>query len=351
MPTEPRIMFVTRKWAPAVGGMETYSMRLTEALREIEAVDVVALAGRADGMPPSALALLLFPFTVLKRLLSRRVMPEVLHIGDMALWPLGLFVLTAPTRILISAHGTDVAFHRRGGLKGRLYGAYLRLGARLMQNAKIIANSRATAKVLAETGWTSSAIVPLASDLRGPAPDGTHNGRLLFVGRLVKRKGLGWFVREVLPLLPDEIEVDVAGNGWDESETACLSNPQVRHLGSLRGNALVAAYREALCVVIPNIAMTNGEYEGFGLVAPEAAACGGVVLAADCDGLQDAVRNGETGWLVPSGDAADWAEKIAEALAWTTEERKRHTASVAQAAKAYYNWQRVARETLQIYRD
>ena len=85
---EPRIMFVTRKWAPAVGGMETYSMRLAEAMQAIEPVEVVALPGKPDGMPPGALALLAFPFRFMAALLRRRRMPEVLHLGDMAIWPL-----------------------------------------------------------------------------------------------------------------------------------------------------------------------------------------------------------------------------------------------------------------------
>ena len=84
----PGILFVTRKWAPATGGMETYCLRLTETLAEHEPVEVIALKGRANGMPPGVLALLAFPFTVIARCLARREAPRVLHLGDMAVWPL-----------------------------------------------------------------------------------------------------------------------------------------------------------------------------------------------------------------------------------------------------------------------
>ena len=39
------------------------------------------------------------------------------------------------------------------------------------------------------------------------------------------------------------------------------------------------------------------EYEGFGLVATEAAASGGIVLAANLDGLKDAVMNNRIGFF------------------------------------------------------
>jgi glycosyltransferase involved in cell wall biosynthesis len=349
MPANADILFVTRKWAPAIGGMETYSLRLSQCLSELAPVEVVALPGRADGRPPSAAALLGFPFKVAARWL-RRKRPQVLHLGDMAIWPLGLLAKLSGRRtcIVLSAHGTDVAYHRRGGIKGRLYGAYLKLGARLLRGATVIANSRATARVAAETGWTRSEVVPLATDVSGSAPDGSHDGALLFVGRLVERKGCGWFVREVLPLLPATIRLKVAGTGWHESEQAALSDPRVEWLGPLRGAALVEAYASALAVVVPNIDLPNGEYEGFGLVAPEGAAAGGLVLAAASGGLVDAVIDGETGFLVPSGDAQAWAAKIIEVTGWPAEQRHNFACRAMAQARVHYSWRRVARETLAV---
>ena len=226
-------------------------------------------------MPPTALALLLFPFTVIAAALRRSAPPRVIHLGDMALWPLGLLVLVWPeTALVISAHGTDVAYHRRGGVKGRLYGAYLRTGARLLGGRMtVIANSRATRDVTAETGWRRIAVVPLASDFADTgATQAAPSTTILFAGRLVKRKGLSWFVREVLPLLPDSLTLDVAGTVWDASEEAALADPRVRFLGPLPQDELARRFAAALCVIVPNIAPENGEYEGFGLVAPEAAA-------------------------------------------------------------------------------
>lgn len=348
---EPEILFVTRKWAPATGGMETYCVKLTEALAELEPVEVIALPGRANGMPPGLLSLLAFPFTVMARCLARRSAPRVLHLGDMAVWPLALPALfRRKTAIVLSAHGTDVAYHRRGGLRGTLYGAYLRIGARLLPSAIIIANSQATADVAAETGWNEATIVPLATDGRPSLDgDGSHDDTILFVGRLVERKGCGWFIREVMPLLPSGTRLCVAGTAWDESERAALSAPDVEFLGSFQGDALFERYRRAKCVVVPNIEPASGEFEGFGLVAPEAAVAGGLVLAARCGGLTDAVVDGQTGLLITSGDARAWADTIGEISGWAPDTRRAFLKRSAAVAHRRYCWSRVAAQTLDAY--
>src|SRR6478736_1889736 len=49
---KPRLLLVSRKWPPAVGGMETYSVELDETLLERFDVQRLVLPGGADGRPP-----------------------------------------------------------------------------------------------------------------------------------------------------------------------------------------------------------------------------------------------------------------------------------------------------------
>ena len=331
-----------------MGGMETWSIKLAERLAEIEPIELVALQGRTNGMPPNLLALLWFPVTVLRHILRRRTAPQTVLLGDMALWPLaGLTALrNRNAQVMIAAHGTDVAFHRRGGFKGRLYGAYLRIGARWLRSAKVLANSRATADVARETGWSNSAIVPLATELCTLSPSSNHNGKILFAGRLVQRKGCRWFTDQVLPLLPNGTILQIAGTGWDESERPVLDHPQVEYLGCLDQQNLAEAYNQAMCVIVPNIVPVNGEYEGFGLVATEAAAAGGLVLAADHGGLRDAVIDGETGILLPVSDAQYWAQSIGEISNWETGQRLQFCAGAQTKVRKYFTWERVAQDVL-----
>ena len=345
------VLYITRKWPPAMGGMETYSLRLTEELNKLVAIDVVALPGRPDGRPPRTVALLRFPLTVLAHWFSRPTVPDVLHLGDMAVWPMAILSWFAfgRTRVTISAHGTDVSYQRRKGLKGRLYGHYLRLGARLLRNATVIANSRATREVAAETGWHCSCVIPLATDMRGPEPDGSHDGSILFAGRLVELKGGSWFIREVFPLLPADIVMKVAGTVWAKSEGNWLENPRIKFLGPLNRDELARAYARALCVVIPNIPVSSGEYEGFGLVAPEAASAGGVVIASACDGLLDAVIDEETGLFARPGDAGHWRQRIMEVAGWDATQRRTFIAQSMAIAAERFSWTRVARQTMEAY--
>lgn len=346
--TAPDILFVTRKWAPAVGGMETWSMRLSEELAKLALIEVVALAGKSNGHPPGVLALLGFPFVVLRRLLARANTPDIMHLGDMALWPLALLA-NRQTRIVLSAHGTDVSYARRRTLRGRAYRAYLRVGAWLLREVAVTANSPATAAAAREAGWANLAVVPLATDITGAVPDHAPQPHLLFAGRLVELKGCAWFIREVLPLLPQDLTLKVAGTGIEPAELAALNHPRVEYLGPLDKDELAQACRAALCVVVPTIEPANGSFEGFGLIAVEAAAAGGVVLAADCGGLPAAVRDGESGILVRSGDPVAWQRTISDVSRWDSETRKRWIYAALAAVDQHYRWNRVARQTLAAY--
>ena len=342
------ILFVTRKWAPAMGGMETYCHRLTGELAKTHSIDIIALPGNEDGSTPSVPALLAFPLTILRRWRQRSRAPDVLHIADMALWPVGLLAGKS-TDIVLSAHGTDVSYPYRGGFKGSLYGAYLKLGSKLLPRARIIANSAATEAACRDNGWRRSSIVALATDIARGAPGKSPRQTILFAGRMVRRKGLSWFVEQVLDQLPADVTLEVAGTRCVPAEDAALEHPRVRYLGRLDREALADAYARALCVILPNLELPNGEFEGFGLIACEAAAAGGVVLAADCGGLKEAVKDGKTGFLVQPADSTLWRDAIAKVTNWSVDDRASFISKAIETVRTHYCWERVAEETLRVY--
>jgi glycosyltransferase involved in cell wall biosynthesis len=345
------ILFVTRKWPPAIGGMETYAYKLSRALREHAPVEVIALPGRPDGSPPSLAALIGFGIRAAAKIFATRAPRGTVHVADMASWPLALAarLRSRRWRLALSAHGTDVSYPLRGGVKGGLYGAYLRLGALCLRPAAVIANSASTAECARRHGFRRVSVVPLATDMGPVGPVGIPESFVLFAGRLVERKGCAWFIRNVLPALPDGITLKVAGTVWSESEGEALRHPRVDYIGPQGPDGMASLYAKALCVVTPNVVLPNGEFEGFGLVATEASACGGVSLASACGGLREAIIDGVTGFHLPPGEPDAWARKIVEISEWPPETRAAFIErSVAQAA-ARYSWSRVAAETFDAY--
>jgi glycosyltransferase involved in cell wall biosynthesis len=350
------VRFITRKWAPAMGGMETYCHCLTRELSKSYEVDIIALPGKERWSPLLPFSLLLFAITTSFKTLFRPA-ARVCHLADMSLWPLGWIARLRHRRTtyVISAHGTDVSFPLRGGFLGGLYGAYLRLGARMMTRMKVIANSAATAQACRMSGYKDVVIVPLATDMQRVEPTLRENGaaarHLLFAGRLIKLKGLSWFIAHVLPLLPEDFTVCVAGSIWDEEEGEAMNHPRVTYLGRLKPDALAHAFADALCVILPNIEVDTHTFEGFGLVAIEAAGAGGVVVASDHGGLREAVLDTVTGFHVKPGDARGWAQKIMEIAQWSKPERDGFCDQASASVDKHYRWNRVASDTATVYFD
>ena len=344
--TQPKVVFLSRKWPPAVGGMETYALRISEELSRHVDLTCLVLPGNVSGQPPSAPAVLAFGLKSLFTILARHRKADVIHVGDMASWPVALAAGRAT--VVLSAHGTDVAYPLRGTWKGRLYGLHLKIGARLLGRPLVIANSRATEAAAQSLGFDRTVVVPLATDFTSQIED-VDTSRLLFSGRLTPRKGLSWFVANVLDRLPGHIHLDVAGTIWDPREAKALDHPRVHHLGHLDQKDMARAYARALAVVIPNVPVSTREFEGFGLVAVEAAAAGGVVLASNDGGLIEAVRDGETGMTLPAGDTEAWVAALGKVIGWNDTERRDFTDRASDTARHIYSWDRVARDTVAAY--
>jgi glycosyltransferase involved in cell wall biosynthesis len=138
----------------------------------------------------------------------------------------------------------------------------------------------------------------------GPEPE-PYSGdvpRFLCIGRLIPIKGhvvLLRAFRKVLDVRPDAM-LEIAGRGVLEHGLKDLSRElgmtdSVKFLGHV--TPVQRAVEESMAVVVPSLG------EGFGMVALEAMERARPVIAAAIGGLEDLVRDGETGLLVGPGDA------------------------------------------------
>ncbi|MEX1255503.1 MAG: glycosyltransferase family 4 protein [Dehalococcoidia bacterium] len=113
---------------------------------------------------------------------------------------------------------------------------------------------------------------------------------------------------------------------------------------SLTVPELVREYNRVELLVSPSL------YEGFGLPAAEAMACETPVLATTGGALPEVVSHGETGWLVPPGDARALAEAIRK-LRNNVGLRERLGRAGRQSVLERFSWRRAAHETADAYWD
>jgi glycosyltransferase involved in cell wall biosynthesis len=99
--------------------------------------------------------------------------------------------------------------------------------------------------------------------------------------------------------------IKVVGCGPDEERLRCVYGASAEFLGRVSDERLCELYRHARALVLPNV-------EEFGIAAVEAQAAGRPVVAAAAGGALETVVDGETGVLVPPGDAGALAEALRE---------------------------------------
>jgi glycosyltransferase involved in cell wall biosynthesis len=119
---------------------------------------------------------------------------------------------------------------------------------------------------------------------------------------------------------------------------------RVRFTGRVTTAGLVRHYNQAEMAVCPSL------YEGFGLPAGEAMACGLPVVATTGGALPEVVEDGVTGILVPPGDAPALA-KAMRTLMDDADLRRRMGQAGRERVLEMFNWRKAALATEAVYRE
>lgn len=143
-----------------------------------------------------------------------------------------------------------------------------------------------------------------------PAVGRTATPSFLFLGRLKRYKGVETALRALALARTrrSDLSLDVVGSGDDRARLERVAarsglGDVVRFHGRVTEADKLRFLRSTWANVFPS------PKEGWGITNVEAAACGTPSLASDAPGLRDSVRHGETGFLVPHGDASALAER------------------------------------------
>lgn len=295
-----------------------------------------------------------------------REAPEVVHVH----WPVphALFgalaraASGARTALVCSYYAVEVnwVLHRMPWLR-----PLLRWSVRTADAVTAISTS--TAEAVRSVSGREARIVPFSAALGdGDAPDAEEGHReplsdqgplrLLFVGRLVERKGVEVLVR-ALPRVLEEREavLTVVGQGErrDAIRTAARRagvEDRVELTGFVPREELSRRYAWCDIFVLPAVVDRKGDTEGLGVVLLEALRHARPVVASEVGGIPDIVEEGRTGWLVRPGDPGELAERILS-LARRPEEARRVARRGRAIVEERFGWDRILDGLVSAYRD
>ena len=165
-------------------------------------------------------------------------------------------------------------------------------------------------------------------------------------GRLVKRKGVEWFVSNVMPKISKDYVYLISGEG-EEGESIRKSieknklEDRVFMLGRTSHELLKLLYNAGDVFVMPNIHV-EGDMEGFGIVMLEANSVGLPVVASKIEGIKDALKDKVTGLFAEEKNTDDFIRKIKEA-------EKLNKNKMIEEVNRNFDWNEIAREFVGVW--
>ena len=175
---------------------------------------------------------------------------------------------------------------------------------------------------------------------------------LIMVGNTEDRKKGVIYLLKAIKLLKQEMDIKLTI--VDRGEPYTTRAPKlvkeyglsdvVTFTGRISVEELVRKYCQA------EIAVTASVYEGFGLPAAEAMACGAPVVATRAGALPEVVDDGKSGILVPPGNEFALAKAIKELLG-NAELRRRMGAEGRKRVERLFTWKEAAKDLLEVYQE
>ncbi len=230
-------------------------------------------------------------------------------------------------------------FHGSEALRYRRHPGLFRAARRWLADRPVYASSRCAARLVEEsgllTGGRKVTVVPCAlrqalrvaadrelekEEVR--APLGTRPFRILTLARIHPRKGQIDTAR-ALALLPSEVRrglvYQVGGAGdpdylRDIGRVCREGGVPFAHLGEIPEEEMASVFGQCDLYVMSSRALARS-VEGFGMTYLEAGAFGKAVVGYRSGGVEEAVRDGETGLLVEEGDVTALSKVLGRLIA------------------------------------
>ncbi len=257
---------------------------------------------------------------------------------------------------LCTGHGADI-YALNGGIASRIK-------RRIYRSASgITVVSQAMASHIVSEDDTLAAkvsVIPMGTDIERafvPSNSPRTKGQMLFVGRLVEKKGLQYLIRELPSILKNNSDLNllVAGDGPYKDELTDLVDSldisqHVRFAGSLSQYEVKILYQQAEFAIFPFVRASDGDMEGLGLVMVEAMACRCPVIAGDVPAIGDVVQHETTGLVCRPREAGSMARQIQRLRSDDALTRK-IVDNAFQLVKSNFGWKTTASRFRDLYEN
>jgi len=347
-----KILFISRAYPPVTGGIENQNFELSRWLAKIAEVRTIANTRGKMFLP------LFIPYALIKAFFLFHRYDAIL-LGDGVLGIVGWFLKFFSKKPIISiVHGLDLTYENNFYQK-------IWVGFFLKKMDRLIAVGHETITAGVTRGLAKEKFVFIPNGVDPEKFVGNYSRKqledflgeklenkkiLLTSGRLARRKGVAWFVENVMPGLDEKIIYLIAGSGPDQKNiTAAIEKrdlfSRVKMLGYVMDADRNLLFNTCDIFVQPNIKIL-GDMEGFGISVIEAASCRIPVIASRLEGLQDAIKDGLNGFLVESAITQAWVDKINELLS-----DKGFRQEFGEKARQYvienYCWEKISKKYLE----
>lgn len=314
----PKILFISRSFPPTVGGIENQNHALSVWLGKHADVTTVANRWGKKFLP------IFLPYCFIRALFCAKRFDAIL-LGDSVLAIVGWFIKILYPRkaVLCVVHGLDITYPFFFYQALWIHVFLPKLDRLIAVGNETIAAGIARNIPKEKFEFIPNGIDPSQQynpqfnrrDLEGIVGDLNRDTlTILTSGRLAKRKGVAWFIQNVLPNLPGNTLYIIAGNGPDidnirkaVEKTGLFT--RVKILGYVSDRARDILLNTCDIFVQPNISVPD-DMEGFGISVIEAASCGIPVVTSKIEGLKDAIADGKNGIFAESENHRDWIKKL-----------------------------------------
>jgi colanic acid/amylovoran biosynthesis glycosyltransferase len=167
--------------------------------------------------------------------------------------------------------------------------------------------------------------------------------QLLFVGRMMEKKGVEYLLRAMKGLVDEgrDVTARLLGDGpLLDSHMALAASfglaGRVAFEGAKRHDEVLRAMAESNCLVAPSVTAANGDSEGIPVTIMEAMACGLPVVSTVHAGIPELVESGVSGLLSTERDTAVLQRHI-ETLIASPETASRMAASARQVIEQRFD--------------